>query len=213
MSRWEPNARGRLEQAAMELFQKRGYARTTVEEIASRAGLTERTFFRYFTDKREVLFSGSDLLRKVMEDAITGAPEATSPVDAVAAALESAASALQEHRDDGYVRARRALIAAHAELQERELIKLASLASAVAGALRRRGVPEPAASLSAEAGIAVFKIGFERWLDDKKSRPFSLHIRAALDELQTVLANGGGASSASRARTARRPRRNRQAHK
>ncbi|MFP2933837.1 TetR family transcriptional regulator, partial [Pyxidicoccus sp. 3LG] len=90
MGRWEPNARGRLEQAAMDLFQERGYDRTTVEEIAARAGLTERTFFRYFTDKREVLFWGSENLRKLMMSAIEDAPEATAPLDAVAAALDAA---------------------------------------------------------------------------------------------------------------------------
>jgi hypothetical protein len=58
MTRWEPNARGRLEQAALALYGERGFENTTVAEIAARAGLTERTFFRHFADKREVLFAG-----------------------------------------------------------------------------------------------------------------------------------------------------------
>src|ERR1700674_604105 len=87
VARWEPNARGRLEQAAMELFQELGYARTTVEGIAARAGLTERTFFRYFTDKREVLFSGSADLERFVVETIGGAPKTMAPLDAVAAAL------------------------------------------------------------------------------------------------------------------------------
>ena len=78
MGRWEPDARGRLEQAALELFEERGYARTTVGDIASRAGLTERTFFRYFTDKREVLFSGSGAVESLMVESIAAAP-ATTP--------------------------------------------------------------------------------------------------------------------------------------
>src|SRR5476651_1917711 len=86
MGRWEPNARGRLEQAAMELFQELGYARTTVEGIAARAGLTERTFFRYFTDKREVLFSGSADLERSIVEGIGGAPKTMAPLDVVAAA-------------------------------------------------------------------------------------------------------------------------------
>ncbi|HEX4340663.1 MAG TPA: TetR family transcriptional regulator [Polyangiaceae bacterium] len=211
MSRWEPNARERLELAAMELFKLRGYTGTTVEEIASRAGLTERTFFRYFADKREVLFSGSATLQKLMTDAITGAPPGTSPLDAVAAALDASAAAL-EQRDERYVRARRALVGAHAELLERELIKLASLASAVADALRRRGVTEPAASLTAEAAIGVFKVGFERWLDDKKARGFSWHLRAALDELKTVLGSGNAGAPATSRATTPRPRRSPRAH-
>src|SRR5438477_3664941 len=171
MSRWEPYARGRLEQAALELFQERGYARTTVEEIAARAGLTERTFFRYFTDKREVLFWGASALQKFILDTIAAAPKATAPLDAIAAALEAAAALLQQRRE--YARARQVLIAANAELQERELIKLRSLASTAAEALRKRGVGEPAASLTAEAGIAIFKVAFEQWIDDRKPRELS----------------------------------------
>ncbi|PTL78955.1 TetR family transcriptional regulator [Vitiosangium sp. GDMCC 1.1324] len=206
MARWEPNARGRLEQAAMELFQERGYVRTTVEEIAARAGLTERTFFRYFTDKREVLFSGSSDLQKLIADTTTDAPKETAPLDAVAAALEAAAASLQQHRDESYVQARHALVVAHAELRERELIKLASLASAVAHALRKRGVAEPAASLTAEAGIAVFKVAFERWVTGTEPRDLSQHVRMALDELRAVTAGTARTMKASRHESPRRHR-------
>ena len=190
MARWEPDARGRLEKAAMELFVERGYVRTTVEEIAARAGLTERTFFRHFADKREVLFSGSKDLEKGIVDRIESAPEEASPLDAVATALVAAGAALQEHRDVRFVRARHALVVKHAEIQERELIKLASLAVAMTKALRARGVPEPAASLAAEAGIAVFKIGFERWIRERTPRDLAAQIRSALEALRAVAAAG-----------------------
>jgi AcrR family transcriptional regulator len=170
----------------MALFQKRGYAHTTVEEIASRAGLTERTFFRYFADKREVLFSRSKELEQVLVEGVASAPESASALTAVAAGVEAAANLLQANRDPGYVRARQALVVAHAELQERELIKMASLASGVAQALRARGIGEPAASLAAEAGIAVFKIGFERWLAAAPKRDFLRHVREGFDELAKV---------------------------
>src|SRR5882672_7712097 len=114
MARWEPDARGRLEKAAMELFQERGYARTTVEGIAARAGLTERTFFRYFTDKREVLFSGSADLEKFIVEGIGDARKTVAPLDAVAAALAATAPFFEERR--GHARKRRAVISAHAEL-------------------------------------------------------------------------------------------------
>src|SRR5690349_2504256 len=127
MARWEPDARGRLVQAAMELFRERGYARTTVEEIAACSGLTQRTFFRYFTDKREVLFSGSKDLERILVDRIAGAAKDAAPFDVVVDAFEAAGAALQALRDFSHVRARHALVAAHAELRERELIKLASL--------------------------------------------------------------------------------------
>jgi AcrR family transcriptional regulator len=194
MARWEPDARGRLEKAAMELFQERGYVRTTVEEIAARAGLTERTFFRYFADKREVLFSGSKELEKSIVDGIEGAPREASPLAAVVAAFEAAGAELQDRRDIRFVRARYALVINHAEVQERELIKLASLALAVTKALHARGVPDPAASLAAEVGIAVFKIGFERWVNERKPRDFAAHIRAAVDALKAVAAEASGAT-------------------
>jgi AcrR family transcriptional regulator len=161
MTRWEPNARGRLELAALELYGERGYDQTTVAEIAKRAGLTERTFFRYFADKREVLFHGAAMLEERLVQGIQDAPPALSPLDAVGAALATAAGPLEESRD--FVLRRQAIIMANPELQERELIKLAALAVALADALRRRGVPDPAASLAAEAGVAVFKVAFLRW--------------------------------------------------
>jgi len=170
----------------MELFEERGYETTTVEEIAARAGLTERTFFRYFADKREVLFSGSKNLERNIIDCIEGAPEEAGPFDIVTAAVEAAGRALQEHREMRFVRARYSLVTKHPEIHERELIKLASLASAVAKALRERGVSEPAASLAAEAGIAVFKIGFERWVTEKKPLGLHAHIRAAAAALRVV---------------------------
>jgi AcrR family transcriptional regulator len=186
MARWEPDSRGRLEQAALALFGERGFENTTVAEIASRAGLTERTFFRHFADKREVLFSGAGTLQDLLVSGVAGAPEAAAPIDAVVAALEAAGALLQERRE--YSRQRQMVIAANTELRERELIKLASLASALADALRRRGVKDPAASLTGEAGIAVFKIAFERWIDTTSHRDLPQLIRDSLDELKAVTA-------------------------
>jgi AcrR family transcriptional regulator len=186
MSRWEPNARGRLEQAALELYGERGFEQTTVAEIAARAGLTERTFFRHFADKREVLFWGAGALQEFLVSAVAGAPESATPIDAVAAALESAGSLFQERH--GSARQRQRIIAANTELRERELIKLAGLASALADALQRRGVRGPAATLSAEAGIAVFRVAFARWVDGTSQRDLPQLIRESLDELKAVTA-------------------------
>ena len=186
MGRWEPNARGRLERAALELYIERGFDETTVAEIARRAGLTERTFFRHFVDKREVLFWGAGALQDLLVSAVAGAPESATPLDATAAGLEAAAALLDERREAA--RERQSVIAANVNLQERELIKLASLASAIADALRRRGVGEPTASLTAEVGIAVFKIAFLRWVDVTNEQPFPELIRASLDDLRVVSA-------------------------
>src|SRR6187549_2632501 len=130
MARWEPDARGRLEKAAMELFEERGYARTTVGDIAERAGLTERTFFRYFSDKREVLFSGSKELEQTIVDHMQSASPEARPLDVVVSALEAAGAQLQERRDLHFVRVRYALVTKHADIHERELIKLAALGRA-----------------------------------------------------------------------------------
>jgi AcrR family transcriptional regulator len=172
----------------MELYRERGFEQTTVAEIAKRAGLTERTFFRYFADKREVLFWGAGELQDFMVSALASAPDSATPIEAVAAAIQGAAVLLAE-RPIEYARQRRSIIAAHAELQERELIKLASLAAALADTLRLRGVKEPAASLAAEAGIAVFKIAFEGWTSETNQRDFPDLIRESFDELKAVTAS------------------------
>ncbi len=186
MGRWEPDARGRLEVAALELYQERGFEQTTVTEIARRAGVTERTFFRYFADKREVLFSGAGALKELLVSHVTGAPTATPPIDAVAAALEAAGAILQERRD--FARKRQAVITANAELQERELIKLSSLAAAMAAVLRTRGVGDPTASLVAEAGIAAFKVAFETWVGSGEELDLPQVIRESVEALQSVTA-------------------------
>jgi AcrR family transcriptional regulator len=188
MSRWQPDAQGRLAQAALELYVERGYEQTTVAEIASRAGLTERTFFRYFADKREVLFGGSGALQELMVSTVGDAPKSMPPIDAVAVGLEAMASLLQERRDHSL--RRQAAIVANVELRERELIKLASLATALAAALRTRGVSDLASNLTAEAGIAVFKIAFERWIEVSNDRDFPDLIRDSLAELKAVTAQG-----------------------
>jgi len=177
---------GRLEQAALALYGERGFDSTTVAEIAALVGLTERTFFRHFADKREVLFWGAGALQELLVRTVADAPASLAPIGAIAAALEAAGALLQERRE--FARQRRAIIASNAELQERELVKLASLAAALAATLRQRGVRDPAASLAAEAGIAVFKIAFELWIDETNQRDLPQLIQESLDELKAVTA-------------------------
>ncbi|MFE5111200.1 TetR family transcriptional regulator [Streptomyces sp. NPDC056663] len=186
MGRWEPNARGRLEQAALDLYSERGFEQTTAAQIAKRAGLTERTFFRHYADKREVLFGGSHALEEIFVDTLAGTPDSAAPIDAMASTLETVATFFLERHE--FARQRQAVIMANAELRERELIKLSSLSAALAATLRRRGVKDPAASLTAEAGIAVFKVGFERWVGDSGERTLADFFRESLDELKVVAA-------------------------
>jgi AcrR family transcriptional regulator len=175
-----------LERAAAELFGERGFDVATVAEIAARAGLTERTFFRHFADKREVLFGGARLLEDELVRLVVAAPAPSCPLEAIVAALDRVAVTVFESRRE-FARMRQGIIAAHEDLQERELIKMASLAEALGEALRGRGVGDPAASLAAQAGIAVFRIAFARWVGDPDAQPLSCHIAEAVAELKLVV--------------------------
>ncbi len=183
MGRWEPDAPARLQQAAFELYTERGYDQTTVAEIASRAGLTERTFFRHFADKREVLFDGGDRFRAALVDAVAAAAPSATALQAVTAGVEAAGAVFPAPE---LVRRRQALIRANPELQERELIKLASLASSLGQALRRRGVSDVAAELAAETGVAVLRIALTRWMDDPAARPWEFYVSEAMAELHRL---------------------------
>jgi AcrR family transcriptional regulator len=187
MGRWEPDARGRLAKAAMELYGEHGFEQTTVAEIATRAGLTERTFFRHFADKREVLFYGMEMLRGLLTQAVADAPASATAMDAVGAAFEAAGAMFQENPER--VRLRDSIVSANADLRERELIKLAAMAATVAGALRDRGIPEPAASLAAETGVAVFKVAFARWISDPGQPDLPRIYRESMAELKGALAD------------------------
>ncbi|MGA2835815.1 MAG: TetR family transcriptional regulator [Acidimicrobiales bacterium] len=188
MGRWKPDARGRLERAALELYVDRGFEQTTVAEIAGRAGLTERTFFRYFADKREVLFGGASQLEEFLVGRVADAPDSLGPLDAAIEGLEAVGTLIEERGTFG--RQRQVVIAANPELQERELIKLAALSAALAGTLRRRGAEDPVASLTAEVAIAVFKNAFERWAGGSERRDLPQLIRESLEELRVVTADG-----------------------
>ena len=185
MGRWEPDAAGRFRQAAIELFGEIGYEQTTVAAIAERAGLTARTFFRYFADKREVLFTGSERLQEAMVGALASAPADATPIAAIAAALFAPDDFFSEERRP-FSRLRNAVIAANPELHERELIKMARLAAALADGLRARGVVEPDASLVAEAGIAVFKVAFTQWVAAKERRGYREIAGASLARLRAL---------------------------
>ena len=189
MVRWQPDAQGRLSEAAFALYGERGYDATTVAEIAERAGLTKRTFFRYFADKREVLFAGAGQLEELFVTAVGAAPASAGPLDAVAVGLDAVGELFEERRP--FATERQRIIASHPELQERELIKLSALAAAVAGALRARGVADSAAIFAAEAGVTVFRIAFERWVDPANRKDLARLMRESLKELRAVTAAAG----------------------
>ena len=183
MTRWQPDARGRLVQAAMELYLERGFGQTTVAQIAERAGVTERTFFRYFADKREMLFDGSAVLQQRMVDAVAGSAAGATPLDAVGAALDAVGEIFV---DLDHSRRRQVIIDSDSSLQERELIKRDRLATAITKSLRERGVEEPGASLAAQTGIGVFHVAFAAWIAPGHTRSYADIARELLVELRTV---------------------------
>lgn len=187
MPRWEPGARERFEAAALDLFVTQGYEQTTVAEIAAKAGLTERTFYRHFTDKQEVLFGGGDNLRSMLTAEIAAAPAAMHALQAVTQAFMVVADLYFAGREP-YVRMRQAVIDANPSLQERELQKLAAMSSAVDSTLRERGITSRSASLAAESGTSVFKIAFAAWLEQGNTSPLSNLIAQTANDLRAIAA-------------------------
>ena len=187
MSRWAPDARERLETAALDLFVENGYEETTVAQIADRAGLNRATFFRHFADKREVLFGGEDVLAGLFADAI----RAASP-DATLAGCLQAAFAAADVAMTSQQRAKAAqrvlVVAANKELQERGLLKHARITRSIAAALRERGADDLTARLGAEVGMLAFTIAVERWMKADQDEPFSFHAASAVNDLQMRMA-------------------------
>src|ERR1700720_1831864 len=188
MGRWQPDSRGRLQEAALALYSERGFDQTTAAQIAARAGLTERTFFRHFADKREVLFGGSALLQERIVAGVAGAPAGGGPLPPVCRGLDDAATVLGQFRRD-LSRQRQAVIAANPELRERELAKLAGYAAAVSAALRQRGVSEPQATLAAEAGMTVLRVAIQQWGSADDGPDLAAIMTDSIAELRALAAS------------------------
>ena len=187
VARWEPGAAGRLQAAALGLFAERGFEDTTVADIAERAGVTERTYYRHFADKREVLFGGEEHLEAAFLAAVADAPGGASPLAIVGAALASGACALEQVRARSDARARNTVIEAHAALQERERSKLARLAWSVAGALVQRGVDGLDARLMGDLVVSVFTAAFSLWIAPGEERGLVELQQDGLQSLRGIL--------------------------
>ncbi|HEX7662354.1 MAG TPA: TetR family transcriptional regulator [Pseudonocardiaceae bacterium] len=188
MSRWDPDARGRLERAAIELFERQGFAETTVPQITERAGLTTRTFFRYFADKREVLFYGEDEVRSAFTEIIRGIPADLPPMALIRHALEEMAARIFGSRFD-YLRSWRAIVASDEGLRERLLRKQELTTDTALAALRERGLDEPSADMIARLAAVVLQRALDEWLaQPTEQRPLVQFIHASLDRLRATVA-------------------------
>jgi AcrR family transcriptional regulator len=190
MSRWQPDTRERLAAAALELFQSRGFAETTVPEITARAGLTTRTFFRHFADKREVLFAEEDELPALVTRIIREAPADRSPLQVVEDGFpEVVASQFAEGRDT--LRARKRIILSDAGLQEREMRKVQAMQEAVRAGFVERGSDPLTAVLVAHATATFFGVSIGRWLSDDAANPdLAAVLRDTLAAFRRVMAAG-----------------------
>ncbi|GGP53480.1 TetR/AcrR family transcriptional regulator [Saccharothrix coeruleofusca] len=192
MARWQPDTTHRLVVAAVDLFTEQGYDATTVAQIAERAGVTKSTFFRHFSDKRELLVAGQETLSRLLAEGIAEAPANASPLEAVAAGLERASSAMGPANRELGPRLKVA-VAASTELQERDALKSVGLAAAMTTALVARDIPEPTAHLAAELGVLAFKRGYAQWSEQDRDdgRGLAHHALAALDDLRAATASLG----------------------
>ncbi|KOC88167.1 TetR/AcrR family transcriptional regulator [Winslowiella iniecta] len=184
MVRKAENARERFGKAAMELFHQSGYSGTTVSQIAAAAGLTERTFFRYFADKPEVLFWRASEIQCEITQSIACAGD-VKPLEMVMSALEKAGIFFDENRL--CLIARHEIIDSHIEFQERELMKMLEFSDAIATALTQRGLAPSDANMVAAIGITFWRLALKKWLNDPSQCRFSYHLRECEQELNTIM--------------------------
>ena len=185
MARWDPGAEQRLRKAALELFAAHGYDNVTVNQIAEHAGLTRRSYFRYFPDKREVLFAGSERLPAAVAEAIRAVDPAVAPWPAVLAAVTDIGERLAEIAEDSVVR--RSVIDASVELQERERTKLASVTAAIQEGLEERGTESGSAALVAQVATVVFQRAFAEWVDADRQQTFTSCLDGVVASLRGEL--------------------------
>lgn len=184
MARWEANSKERLEAVALDLFEKPGYCETTVADIAERAGVTSRTYFRYFPDKREVLFGGAERMNERIGTALRDAPTEAAPMTVALSALMACGDLFTVQRRDD-LRRRDALIRKYDELKEREAAKLASIADAIAAALIERGRGDDEAHLIGDLAAATFRHASRLWTEDQ-SRPYEDLVARAHEHIRHV---------------------------
>jgi AcrR family transcriptional regulator len=187
VARWQPDSRGRLAKAALVLYDDQGFENTTVAEIAEAAGVTERTFFRHFPDKREVLFAGGIDLGALAAEGVAAAPPGLAPLDAAMAGLNEFVAVIGGRHE--FAARRRRIIDTNPELRERDLIKNAEMSATLAGALRDYGLEEESATLAAEAAVGVFRVAWDRWTANAEEKtPLADLVAESLKRMRALTA-------------------------
>jgi AcrR family transcriptional regulator len=187
VARWQPDSRGRLAKAALVLYDDQGFENTTVAEIAEAAGVTERTFFRHFPDKREVLFAGGIDLGALAAEGVAAAPPGLAPLDAAMAGLNEFVAVIGDRHE--FAARRRRIIDTNPELRERDLIKNAEMSATLAGALRDYGLEEESATLAAEAAVGVFRVAWDRWTASAEEKtPLADLVAESLKRMRALTA-------------------------
>ena len=185
MARWAPDTRERLRAAALELFDEQGFTATTVPDIVARAGLTKRTFFRHFSDKREVFF-GDDEIPAIARRVLATAPAHVPPLALVSEGLRTLAVERFEPQRDRMRSARR-VVDAEPALRERDLRKQADLRDAVEQGFAERGEDPLTARVLAGVTVEWFQTALEAWIADDTGAPLTDHLDAVLARTRQVL--------------------------
>lgn len=181
MVRWEPGVAGRLADAALDLFAQHGFRSVTVAQIAASVGVTERTFFRHFATKEDVLFADGDAILELILHVIDAAPKQDSPVEVMRTTTAALAESFQGERARHRIRAK--MIASDSQLLERDLLKQQAWSQLVAGCLRARGTPAARATVLAAATTAAFRVAYLGWCTDRGSDTLRNRAHAAMDQL------------------------------
>ncbi|AMV48475.1 TetR family transcriptional regulator [Paraburkholderia caribensis] len=190
MARWEADTRRRLQESALELFTLQGFAATSTAEIAVAAGLTQRTFFRYFKDKQEVLFGNATLFQELLERCVLEAPAAHSPIVAARSGLARLCREIEPRRDQ-FIRRER-IVASSTELQEREAAKVRALRSALSDTLIKRGATSNSAELIAQTMLCLFEVAYRQWTNVRSKQTLEALFAASHDDLRHMLAEHPG---------------------
>jgi AcrR family transcriptional regulator len=185
MPRWEQGSAERMKQAAMELFEEQGFEATSAVQIAERARVTTRTFFRYFPDKDEILFADADVLNEALVQELLRTPDLTQPLQAVVRTLTGYDWEKLGSRE--VLRRRSLMITSNPRLLERDLIKQHQMADGFRQALCERGIDPDIADLAASTGSQIFRTAYRKWLESNDNTDLTAITETVLSLLATIV--------------------------